>query len=86
MSDELKVSIGAQSVQLAMNPSGLVGPDGKIKSNLHLDSGQGSHSLNLPAEAFPFLVPNTPVLVIITVVQVRSEDKPAPISKLIGVN
>lgn len=69
------VQIGVNSVQMLCRPSGLVGYDGKIRTNLSLDSGDGNR-LNIDAKLFPFLRPNEPCFVVLAVFQVNPEDAP----------
>lgn len=71
MSDH-QFNIKAHSLQLMLEPSGLVGPDGAITSNLSLD-GAGGIRLNLPAKAFPPIKPGVACLVILSVVQIQPE-------------
>lgn len=66
---ELPIKIGANSAQLMLRPSGLIGPDGIIKSNLALKDGP--ITILCPAEMFPFLSPDHPALVILSVTQIK---------------
>ena len=73
-----EMNIGANSVQLMLQPSGLVGPNGTVVKNLSLDT-QGVR-INVPAEVFPFLDPNHPALVVLSVIQIKpAAPKPAPL-------
>lgn len=77
MSDkEAAFSIGANAIQAMMNPSGLVGPDGRIKSNLSLDS-EGIR-IDLPVALFPFLKPQIACIVTLSVVQVAPAEPQPP--------
>lgn len=66
------VSIGVNSIQISGKVSGISGPDGRIKSNLSIDSGDGVR-LFLPAAMFPFCRPNQDVFCVIAVMQVNQE-------------
>jgi hypothetical protein len=67
-----EIKIGLNSIQISGRATGLIGAEGKIKSNLMIDSGDGVR-LQLDAKHFPFLTPNEPVFVIIGLMQVREE-------------
>lgn len=80
----LPIKLGANSLQFLARASGLVGPDGLIKKNLSLDAP--GFRINSPAEAFPFIDPNEPVMVILTLVQVRPDKEIETEKKLIIPN
>jgi hypothetical protein len=76
MSDPLDMKIGAHSVQLMLKPSGLIGSSGLIVKNLSLDAA--GVRVTVPAELFPFLDPNHPALVVLSIVQIKpAEPKPS---------
>lgn len=70
-----EISIGANSVQLLLKASGLIGEDGFIRTNLMLRDAD--YTIGLPVKAFPFIDPNTPVIVMLGIVQVRPRPKPS---------
>lgn len=83
---EIPITTRGHVIQIMMMPSGLSGPDGVIKSNLSI--ANGPVRLNVPTEAFNFLVPDLPCIVTLSIIQVRPADPPilAPSSKLILPN
>lgn len=67
---DLPIKIDAHSVQLMLRPSGLIDQNGLIKSNLSLEGPDGIR-LNVPVSMFPFLSPDQPALVILSVTQIK---------------
>ncbi len=67
-------NIKAHSLQLMLEPSGIIGQDGTIASNLSLD-GPGGVRLNLPAKAFPPIKPGVACLVVLSVIQIQPEEQ-----------
>ena len=82
---DLPIKIDANSVQLMLRPSGLLGPDGLIKSNLSLEGPDGIR-INVPVGMFPFLSPDQPALVILSVTQIKPQPPVVEKPKLIGLN
>lgn len=86
MSADPTFSVKANVVQFMAEPSGLIGADGHIKSNLALKDGHGI-TLAVPIQLFPFLKPGIGVLVTLSVVQIQPEEPViAPAQKLILPN
>lgn len=78
-------SVKANAIQFMAEPSGLIGADGRIKSNLTLQDGHGN-SLHVHAGLFPFLKPGIGVLVTLSVVQIQPEEPAVKAPALIMPN
>jgi hypothetical protein len=73
MSELLNINVGANALQVALQASGIVGQDGKLKNRVHLEGG--GVALEVPASIFPFLTDSQPVLAVITLVQINQPDQ-----------
>lgn len=77
---EVQINTAANSIQIMCEVSGIAGPDGRITKNLHLKSA--GVSMNLPAEAFPFLEQGGMALVVLSVVQSKPvQEEPAILAR-----